>query len=72
MRLHHLLSALLLIVSLHAAPLAWQDATYTTHDKAKLQVRGQTVTLTTPADPARPAGAEHLESPDFRASRSCR
>jgi pimeloyl-ACP methyl ester carboxylesterase len=50
--------ALLPTVSLHAAPLAWKDVAYTTRDQAKVQIRGQTATLTAPEDPARPDGAQ--------------
>ncbi|MCX6952117.1 MAG: alpha/beta fold hydrolase [Verrucomicrobia bacterium] len=99
MKLRSLAAFALFSAALHAAPLAWKDAAYTTHEKVKTTIRGQTATLTVPEAPAKPAGAqvqlalmrlpattatpaapvvylhggpggagaEHLESPDFRA-----
>lgn len=41
-----------------AAPLAWSDYTYTTHDKVPLKIPAQVARLTAPENPAQPAGAQ--------------
>jgi pimeloyl-ACP methyl ester carboxylesterase len=40
-----------------APPLRWADATFTTHEKPAVQVRGQRATLVVPEDATRPDGA---------------
>jgi pimeloyl-ACP methyl ester carboxylesterase len=41
-----------------AAPLAWTDYTYTTHDQTPLKIPAQIARLTAPENPAQPAGAQ--------------
>ncbi len=58
MKILRLALFVILVSSLRSAPLAWKDTTYTTHEKAKTQVRGQAATLIAPEDPEKPTGAQ--------------
>src|SRR5436190_6695563 len=53
-----LLSLSLAVRLASAAPLAWQEYTYVTHDSAKTRVSGQVARLVVAEDPTKPDGAK--------------